>query len=189
MQYASRVARTVYYAAVSLDGFIAANDGGVSWLDAYNSPELGYERFLAGVGAVVLGRTTYEQSLTFGPWPYPGRLGLVVTERPIDSLPEQTRTVTVAELAAALDNLRAHATGDVWIVGGGRTARACLDAGRVDELELYTIPIALGSGVPLLAPSDRSVPLQLLATQRFANDVQMSRYAVERGSVGVLPTK
>src|SRR5262245_58918929 len=128
--------RTVYYSAVSVDGFIATSDGGVAWLEPFQSPDLGYEAFLATVGAVVLGRATYEQSLTFGPWPYEGRSGLVVTSRPIANLPPNIRAVTAAELPAALRELRAAAKGDTWIVGGGQTARACLDAGLLDELEL-----------------------------------------------------
>lgn len=172
------MARTVYYAAVSVDGFIADGDGNVHWLEPYNAPDLGYEEFLATVRAVVLGRATYDQSLTFGPWPYPGRSGLVVTSRPIDALPERVRAVTPDELPAALATLRAEAEGVTWIVGGGKTAQACLAAGLIDELELYVIPCLLGSGIPLLAPSRDPVPLRLLATRSFANGITMLRYAV-----------
>lgn len=170
--------RTVYYAAVSLDGFIATRDGGVAWLDPYNAPELGYEAFLATVGAVVLGRATYEQSLTFGPWPYPGRRGLIVTSHPLADLPADVSIVSAGELPAALRALRAAIPGDVWIVGGGRTARACLDAGLIDELELYVIPRLLGDGIPLLA--GRPATLALRETRAFDNGVAKLRYAVVR---------
>jgi dihydrofolate reductase len=172
------MSRTVYYAAVSLDGFIATPDGGVDWLGPFNSPDLGYEPFLAGVGAVVLGRATYEQALTFGPWPYPGRRGLVVTSRRISALPPDVRAITLAELPAALRDLRASVTKDTWIVGGGQTAAACLAAGLVDELELYLVPHLLGDGIPLLA--HRSATLTLRETRAFSNGVVMLRYAVAR---------
>jgi hypothetical protein len=58
---------------MSLDGFIARTDGRVDRLDPFDSGELGYQAFLARVGAVAMGRATYDQSLTFGPWPYPER--------------------------------------------------------------------------------------------------------------------
>ena len=166
--------RTVYYAAVSADGFIADATGGVGWLEPFQSPELGYEAFLAGVGAVVLGRATYEQALTFGAWPYPGRQGLVVTSRPIANLPAGVRAVTAAELAAAMPRV----DGDTWIVGGGRTARACVDAGLVDELELYVIPRVLGAGIPLLPGG--AVALELVATRTFGSGIAMLRYRVAR---------
>jgi dihydrofolate reductase len=172
------MARIVYYAAVSIDGFIADRNGNVGWLEPFNAPELGYEEFLARVQAVVLGRATYEQSMTFGPWPYPGRRGLIVTTQPISAPPDQTRAVTPAELPAALAQLEAETEGVIWIVGGGRTARLCLTAGLVDELELYVVPCLLGAGIPLLEPSRAAVQLRLVSTRTFANSVTMLRYAV-----------
>jgi dihydrofolate reductase len=174
------MARTVYYAAVSADGFIARTDGGVEWLDPFQSPELGYEGFLAGVGAVVMGRATYEQSLTFGPWPYPGRRGLVVTSTPIADLPEGVSAVAPSDFARALETLRASTTGDLWVVGGGRAARACLDAGWIDELELYVVPRLLGDGIPLFERRAALIALHLMETRRFDNGIVMVRYAVER---------
>jgi dihydrofolate reductase len=172
------MSRTVYYAAVSLDGFIATPDGGVAWLEPFNSPDLGYEQFLAGVGAVVMGRATYEQALTFGPWPYPGRRGLVVTSRRLSALPPGVRAVAVAELPRALRDLRASVDNDTWIVGGGQTAAACLAAGLIDELELYLVPQLLGDGIPLLARQPSGLTLQ--QARAFPSGVVMLRYAVTR---------
>lgn len=174
------MARTVYYVAVSVDGFIADRDGGVGWLDAYSSPELGYDAFLAQVGAVVIGRSTYEQMLTFGPWPYEGRDGLIVTSRPLPSPPPRVRPVTVAELPAAIVELRKQTSRDVWIVGGGQTARECLSASLIDELELYVIPTLLGAGIPLLSHHASSIPLRLLDQHVFSGGVTRLRYAVEK---------
>lgn len=182
--YFWRMSRTVYYAAVSADGFIAATDGSVGWLDPFNCPELGYEAFLAKVGAVVLGRATYEQTLTFGPWPYSGRLGLIVTTRPLAGLPEEVRAVTEAELPASLAAMQSQVRGDVWVVGGGMTARACLDGDFIDELELYVIPRLLGDGIPLFARRNAIVALELLQTLQFHNGVVKLRYRVERRRFG-----
>jgi dihydrofolate reductase len=174
------MARTVYYAAVSADGFIATKSGGVEWLEPFNSPELGYESFLATVGGVVLGRATYEQALTFGPWPYPGRRGLIIASRAIDGLPEGTRAVTPALFGSAFAELRAAAKGDVWVVGGGRAAALCLELGLIDELELYVVPRLLGEGVPLFASGQRWVELELLETRTFTNQLVKLRYRVDR---------
>ncbi len=172
--------RTVYYVAVSVDGFIADQDGAVGWLDAYSSPELGYEAFLERVGAVVIGRSTYGQMQTFGPWPYEGRSGLIVTSRPLPNPPPGVRSVTVAELPTAVAELRQRTSRDVWIVGGGQTARQCLTSGLVDELELYVIPTLLGAGIPLLSHHASLTPLRLLDLHSFSSGVTRLRYAVER---------
>ena len=46
------------YVAASLDGFIADADGGVGWLDPFNSPDTtaSYESFIAQIGTIVMGR-------------------------------------------------------------------------------------------------------------------------------------
>jgi dihydrofolate reductase len=167
--------RIVYSVAMSVDGFIADQHGGIQWLHAYNSDELG--AFFAAVGAVVLGRSTFEQLLAQGPWPYPGRTALVVSSRPMSGLPEAVRSVPVAGLASALGALRGATNGDIWIIGGGRTAAACLDIGLLDELELYIVPHLVGRGVPLFVNESIPTRLQLLATLNLPKGVVMLRYA------------
>lgn len=74
----------VAYLAVSLDGYIVESDGAVSFLDDLASGEFGFHDFIAGVGAAVMGSTTYEQVLGFG-WPYAGTPTLVLTRRELDT--------------------------------------------------------------------------------------------------------
>ncbi len=87
---------------------------------------------------------------------------------------------TAVELPASVAELRQRTSRDVWIVGGGQTARVCLSAGLVDELELYVIPILLGAGVPLLLHHESAIPLRLLDQHVFPGGVTRLRYAVER---------
>jgi dihydrofolate reductase len=169
----------VYYAAVSVDGFIADAQGGVSWLDPFQSAELGYQVFLERVGAVVMGRNTYDQALSFGPWGYPGRRAMIVTTRPLTDLPELAELITPRGFPGALRALKREISGDVWIVGGGKTARIALDAGLVDELELYVVPRMLGNGVPLVAPGLALAPLKTMETKAFSNGVVRHRYVVQ----------
>ena len=67
-------ARTVYYAAMSLDGFIAEPEEKLEWLIGFDGPgyagagegagsspmEKSYPAFMEGVGALVMGSKTYE---------------------------------------------------------------------------------------------------------------------------------
>jgi RimJ/RimL family protein N-acetyltransferase/dihydrofolate reductase len=176
--------RTVYYVAASADGFIARPDGGVDWLEPFPPNEFGAEAFMAGVGGVVLGRTTYQQSLGFGPWPYGARPGLVVSGRPLAGLPAGVRAVDPGQAVAGLTVLRTEVAGETWIVGGAQTARLFLDAGQIDEVELYVIPRLLGAGVPLFAPDAPDTPsapaaaLSLIDARTLALGVVMLRWAV-----------
>jgi dihydrofolate reductase len=53
--------RSVYYTATTLDGFIADEHDSLAWLFEQQTDEggpAGYEEFIAGVGAMVMGATT-----------------------------------------------------------------------------------------------------------------------------------
>jgi dihydrofolate reductase len=141
--------RVVYHAAASVDGFIATPDGGVEWLSGFSSKDGTYERFFAGVGSLVIGRTTFDQVLGWG-WPYGDKPAAVLTSSPLPvEAPPTTFAVAGDDLAGVVERLRAAAPGALWIVGGGATAGAFLRAGLLDEIQLGVIPVLLGSGIPL----------------------------------------
>ena len=151
--------RVTLYVAVSLDGYVASPDGGVSWLEAFEPSTDGegpgrFEAFLVGVDCLVMGSRTYEQVLSFGEWPYGDRPTVVVTSR---ALPRATDAVELVDpeegdgdagiVGLAADLRRRH--GHVWLVGGARLARSFLRVDAVDELRLTVVPLLLGDGVPL----------------------------------------
>lgn len=159
----------VAYLAVSLDGFIAESDGGVAFLDNFGSDDLGYDDFIASVGATVMGSTTYEQVLGFG-WPYGDTPTLVLTSRVLDQ-PEGTNvTFSSSRTGDAVYSFAAETDKRVWIIGGGRVVTAALQAGVVDTLELYIMPVALGQGVPLFSEPCEG-PLTLVDSHAFDNGV------------------
>ena len=54
--------KTIYFVASSVDGFIADVDGQLAWLTRYEGGDgmrAHYEAFLAGVGALAMGASTY----------------------------------------------------------------------------------------------------------------------------------
>jgi len=65
----------VYYAAASLDGFIATPDGGVDWLPPIEAggEDYGYGDFYPSVDAILMGSATYENILRHAAWPYPDK--------------------------------------------------------------------------------------------------------------------
>jgi dihydrofolate reductase len=156
------------YIAVSADGFIADNTGGVDWLKPYEGgADASYQALMDGVDAVVMGRRTYQQVLTFGPWPYQGKRCVVLTgqEGLQNAIPEvETFAGDVRVLAERLER---ECVRDVWVMGGAEAIRAFLAAGRVDILELFVIPELLGEGVRLFLPGTPRAGLELLAHEPF----------------------
>ena len=73
------------FVGTSLDGFIARLDGSFDFLPADGGEAHGYDEFMAGVDAIVMGRNTFETVLTLGAWPYGGKRVVVLSGRPLRS--------------------------------------------------------------------------------------------------------
>ncbi len=172
--------RLRYYVAVSLDGFIATPDGGVDWLKPYQKHDYGFTAFMAEIGGVFMGRGTYEKTLSFGPWTFGPAPAVVMTSRPLPKPPAAVQ-VRSGDVAAAWRDLQARvARGDVWLLGGGHLAAQCLELGVLDLLEVYTMPVVLGAGLPLFAPTTRPRALELQDSAPLAGGVVRSVYAPAR---------
>jgi len=159
----------IAYVAVSLDGYIAGDSGTVDFLERFGTDEYGFHGFMDSVGALVLGAATYEQILGWG-WPYGDKPGLVLTSRNLEVAEGANITFSSARTGAAIRNYAHSVEGRVWVVGGGKVILDGLREGGIDTLELYVMPVALGSGVPLF-PGAYDGPLMLTDSQAFSNGV------------------
>lgn len=167
------------YLALSLDGFIADKDGGVEWLNAYMSPEIDFMGFMSTIGCVVMGRTTFDQALTFkGGWHYSGMPCYVMSHRPPPPKCPKDVVFFSGDVHDLADKARAAAgTKDVWLMGGGLSIQPFHHAGLVDRWELSFIPILLGSGIPLFpAGAFAASPLRLAASKVLANGIFSAEY-------------
>ena len=167
----------VYYVAASLDGCIATPDGGVEWLAPFEgtAEDYGYTKFYASVDAVILGRKTYEKSLSFGEWPYPGKpcwvfsRGGAEVSRPDVKATARSPAEVVAEIAA-LGLSRA------WLVGGGELAAAFRSQGLITEHIVSVVPVILGAGIPLFASGGAMESLKLSESRSYPSGLVQLRY-------------
>jgi dihydrofolate reductase len=173
-----RTPRFRLYLAISLDGFIASPDGGVSWLDPCDPYSVGFGEFLIEVGGIVMGRKSYEQALSFDSWPWGGKHIVVMTRR---GLAPQTPDTEIASGPAEVvaDRLRAEVDGDIWIFGGAEVARAFLQARRCDTLELCIVPHVLGAGIALFGPGTPALDLARTRARHFDKGLVCLDYAVK----------
>lgn len=149
-----------YYTATSLDGFLADPEDSLSWLFAQEGGEGektgshgDYDEFIAGVGAMVMGATTYEyvgeeMRRSGESWSYDIPC-FVFTHRDLEPLGERISFVQgpPADHRAALEE--AAGSRDVWIVGGGAIAADFAEAGMLDDAIISIAPVTLGAGRPL----------------------------------------
>ncbi|MBJ7359332.1 dihydrofolate reductase family protein [Nocardioides sp.] len=162
--------RTAYYTATTLDGFIADDEDSLAWLfvqDQDAKGPLNYDDFIAGVGALVMGRTTYEwirahNQRTGDAWAY-DIPAWVMTHRDLPGIEGADVRFAQGDAAAVHADMAVAADGkDIWVVGGGDLAGQFADAGLLDEVITYVAPVTLGSGRPLLP---RRLDLRLDETQ------------------------
>lgn len=143
--------------ACSFDGFIAGPDHGIDWLNADHSapgdlPEsddaLGFHAFMDQVGAMLMGRATYDLVEGFGQWHYGETPVVVATRRPLKPISPtiQTAQGDIRELVGLAKGLAGDK--DVYL-DGGDLVRQALNAGLVDEITATFIPILLGDGIRL----------------------------------------
>ena len=162
----------IAYVATSLDGYLAAPDGTVSFLDDFGSDEYDFDGFFDSIDCLAMGSTTYEQVLGFG-WPYGDRPCLVLTTRDLAIPYGADVTFDEGPTGRALRSFAARHHGRLWVVGGGKVITAGITAGAIDTLELFVMPVALGSGTPLPGRS-----LEWRETTPFDNGVVRLVYAV-----------
>ncbi len=164
------------YIAVSLDGFIATPEGGVEWLEPYPADDFGFAGFLDGIGTIVMGRTTYDQALGFGPWAYDRQRTVVLTSRPLDDPPPGVQPWS-GDVVALAGDLKAGNAGDIWLLGGARSIGQFLENDLVDRLELFVIPVLLGEGIALFDGACRPAPLHLESATPFPKGVVQLIYS------------
>jgi dihydrofolate reductase len=139
------------YIASSLDGYIAGPKGELDWLDIGGDLDYGYREFYASIDATLMGNATYQQALTFGPFPYPDKTNYVFTRGAPPADDAHARFVS-GDIAAFVRSLKDAPGADIWLVGGGQVNTVMLNAGLIDEVILTMAPVVLGEGIPLFAP-------------------------------------
>ena len=159
----------VAYVAVSLDGYLAREDGTVDFLKKYPLEEFDFHGFFDEVDALVMGSTTYEQILGFG-WPYGDKPALVLTSRNLELADGATVTFSSDPTGDAIRSYAKTTSERLWVVGGGKVITDGLAAGAIDTLDLFVMPEILGSGTPLFTKAYEG-PLDLVESKSFSNGV------------------
>jgi dihydrofolate reductase len=164
------MARFLYSATMSLDGFIAGPGGDMSWLAPLLGPDPVVEELIPQIGALLVGGRTFrgddphrgtekEGEAFGGGWSGPQ---FVLTRTPpatpvpgVTFLDDLDRAVAAARDAAGERYVN--------ILGAG-LARACLHAGVLDEILAFVAPVMLGDGVRLFdEPGGTNIPLERIS--------------------------
>jgi dihydrofolate reductase len=174
--------KIIVHIATSADGYIARPDGDLDWLTNRPAPKgfYGLPAFTRTVDAKIIGRKTFDMSVTLGAHFSEKDVHYVFSRRPPPlSVPAGVRFV-VQPIAAFAAQLCAQAGANIWLMGGGEIIASFLDAGAIDEIVINVVPIFIGDGIPLIAPRHLDVPLRLRSTKAFPDGVVQLHYEVAR---------
>jgi dihydrofolate reductase len=181
------VAKLIYSAIQSLDGYIEDADGKFDWAEPAEDVHTFINDLERPVGTYLLGRRTYEVmtyweniALTDQPRYIQGFAEIwratdkIVYSKTLETV-STARTQIEREFDPEAVRTMKTAAGRDLTVGGPALAARAFEAGLVDELRLFVVPIAVGGGKRSL-PDKIRVELDLLDERRFLNGVVHLRY-------------
>ena len=173
--------RTVTYgAACSLDGFITGPDENIDWL--HNSADTNeiLRRYWQDVDTILMGRKTYDFSLTLGGAPeMPAITATYVFSRTRRSLEAKGMRLVSSDPAEFVRDLKTQPGKNICLLGGGELAQSLIAAGLVDEIGLNVHPILLGSGTPLFRAAGHRVRLRLTENRTIDGGCVFVNYRVQ----------
>lgn len=178
---------------VSLDGYITAPGGDLSWSVPSDELFQWWSDRVAATSLALYGRKLWETMSSHWPTidqqpdatPAEIEYGRRWREMPkivcsSASIPLEWNVRSVARDAVTeITRLKAEDDGPMDIAGA-TLAAAAMRAGLIDEYALVSHPVLVGGGTPFFTPLDTGVRLTLTETRSFPGGVLMSRYEVER---------
>jgi dihydrofolate reductase len=182
------VARLIYSAIASLDGYVADPEGRFEWAAPGDDVHAFVNDLERRAGTYLYGRRMYETMVFWETAPTGGDQPSVGREfaeiwRAADKIVYSTTLATVASARTRIERafdveavrrMKASAERDIT-VGGPHLAAQAIGAGLVDEYHLFLAPVVVGGGTPSL-PDDVRVRLELLDERRFADGMVYLHY-------------
>ena len=182
------MAKLIYSALTSVDGYVADEDGNFDWAKPSEEVHVFVNDLERPVGTYLFGRRMYEVMA------YWETADTVADQPPVvrdyakiwQTAEKIVYSRTLAEVSSAntrierefdidaVRQLKATADRDIGI-GGPELAAQAIEAGLVDELHLFVAPVVIGGGKRSL-PDKVRLELELLDERRFANGVVHLHY-------------
>lgn len=172
------------YIGTSLDGYIARADGDIGWLIRFADADAvgAYNEFIATVDVIVIGRGTFETVLGFPSWPYDKPV--FVLSQTIKDVPDSLRTKATIISLEPLELLR-HLSDQGFTaayIDGGKVIQSFLAADLIDSLTIGTVPVLIGSGLPLFGSLDTDISFEHVRTSTYSNGLVRSYYQRKRNN-------
>lgn len=163
--------------AVSLDGYIARENGDVDWLKMEDLSEGADEakEFYNSIDAIFLGRKTYQKGLEMGGASAFGDIPCYVFSRTVQKSENTNLHFISGNVKEHVEELKRLEGKNILLMGGGEIATVFFEEDLIDELIIGIQPVILGKGIPLFLPHERQTELERFDVKmRKSGTVQIS---------------
>ncbi len=172
--------KTIVYCATSIDGYIADKHGNLDFLETVPNPEkrdLGWEEFISGIDAILMGRNTYDKVLSFGiDWPYIVPVYVAtksLNQKIIDS--EKNIFTISGTPTEMLNELDKNDHKNIY-VDGGQLITSFAEEKMIDEINISVIPVLLGDGIKLFNKQDSMQEYKLVESKIQLNQIISAKW-------------
>ena len=183
------MANLIYSVIASLDGYIEDKDGRFDWAAPDEEVHAFVNELERPVGTYLYGRRMYE-TMVF--WESPPNLAEQSSvEQDFAGIWQSADKIVYSKTLETVTSARTRierdfdpeavrrmkdAAGRDLSIGGAELAARAIEAGLVDEYQLFLVPVVVGGGKRALPDSDVRVSVELLAQRRFRNGTVFLRY-------------
>jgi dihydrofolate reductase len=176
--------RLIADSIISLDGYYTDPRNSIDWFDF----DLGEQKWSVDINrrvdAMIFGRRTYEEFMTFWLTSRPKAIGFdpdliqslnelhkIVFSKSLAEAPWKPSTIMRESPSETISKLKNQPGKDMVVVGSGGLVAALVRDGLIDEYRIRIRPIILGSGRPLFVDPNLRHPLRLVSSRAFENGV------------------
>ena len=181
--------KVIYAMSVSLDGFIEATNGDLSWSFPDEELHKHFNDLESTIDTHLYGRRLYENMAAY--WPTADEnpsapkheieyariwknMPKIVFSKTLDQVGWNSRLVR-GNIAEEVNKLKEQPGRDMSI-GGAEIASTFTQLGLIDEYWLYVHPVVLGGGKPMFRQLHDKINLQLVEIRIFGSGVVLLRY-------------
>ncbi len=162
---------------MSLDGYIAGPNGEADWI--VMDPEIDFAGLWAQFDTLLMGRRTFEAAVARMGASTMQAMKVVVASRTLRPKDHPEITILSELTKSGMGKLRQQGHKDIWLMGGGELFRVLLELNEVESVEVSTIPVLLGGGVPLLPEVDQRTALKLAKHKVYRSGVVSLTYDIQ----------
>ena len=162
------------YNAISIDGFIAKEDGDSEWVSDTDAET--FDKTCKKSGCIFVGRRTFDQ-FKGEIYPIQNVTNIVLTTNK-NQQPTGENTFYVNSVREAIKTAKEKGHKEAILAGGAKTNESFLKKNLINELILSIHPIALGSGLKIFNNFSGKINLSLIKTENIKNELVYLYYKV-----------